>query len=82
MDNEENELLTLDIIHRFVEQMDKAYGNVCELDIIFNFQKAYHILDELLIGGDIVESSKREALRRVGQQDQFESMDQLDSVIA
>ena len=62
--------------------MDKAYGNVCELDIIFNFQKAYHILDELLIGGDIVESSKREALRRVVQQDQFESMDQLDSVIA
>ncbi|ODV75995.1 Aps1p [Cyberlindnera jadinii NRRL Y-1542] len=82
VDNEENELLTLDIIHRFVEQMDKAYGNVCELDIIFNFQKAYHILDELLIGGDIVESSKREALRRVGQQDQFESLDQLDSVIA
>lgn len=81
VDNDENELLTLDVIHRYVEQMDKAYGNVCELDIIFNFQKAYHILDELLIAGDIVESSKREALRRVGQQDQFESMDQLDSVL-
>lgn len=81
VDNDENELLTLDVIHRYVEQMDKAYGNVCELDIIFNFQKAYHILDELLIAGDIVESSKREALRRVGQQDQFESLDQLDSVL-
>ena len=29
--------------------MDKYYGNVCELDIIFNFQKAYFILDELLL---------------------------------
>ncbi|CAM9022924.1 unnamed protein product [Wickerhamomyces anomalus] len=81
IDNDENELLTLEIIHRYVEQMDKAYGNVCELDIIFNFQKAYHILDELLIAGEVQESSKKEVLRRVGQQDQFETMDQLDSVL-
>lgn len=72
IDNDDNELLTLEIVHRYVEQMDKAYGNVCELDIIFNFQKAYHILDELLIGGVMQESSKREVLRRVGQQDQLE----------
>lgn len=81
IDNDENELLTLEVIHRFVEQMDKSYGNVSELDIIFNFQRAYHILDELIIGGEVIESSKREILRRVGQQDQFENMDQLDSVL-
>lgn len=81
IENDDNELLTLEIIHRYVEQMDRAYGNVCELDIIFNFQKAYHILDELIIAGEIVESSKKEVLRRVGQQDEFENMDQLDSVL-
>jgi len=59
--------------------MDKAYGNVCELDIIFNFQKAYHILDELLLDGTLQESSKREVLRRVGQQDQYELEDELDT---
>ena len=32
---------------------------VCELDIIFNFEQAYHILDELFIGGEFVESSKK-----------------------
>jgi AP-1 complex subunit sigma 1/2 len=26
---------------------------VCELDIIFNFEKAYFMLDELLLGGEI-----------------------------
>jgi hypothetical protein len=31
-------------VHRY-------FGNVCELDIIFNFHKAYYILDELFIGG-------------------------------
>ncbi|CDR36313.1 CYFA0S01e00474g1_1 [Cyberlindnera fabianii] len=82
IDNDENELLTLEIIHRYVEQMDKAYGNVCELDIIFNFQKAYHILDEMLIAGEIVESSRTEVLKRVAQQDELERLDQLDAVLA
>lgn len=31
---------------------------VCELDIIFNFEKAYFILDEFLMGGEILETSK------------------------
>lgn len=31
---------------------------VCELDIIFNFEKAYYILDEFLIGGEVQETSK------------------------
>lgn len=31
---------------------------VCELDIIFNFEKAYFILDEFLMEGEILETSK------------------------
>lgn len=27
------------IIHLFVEVLDKYFGNVCELDIVFNFNK-------------------------------------------
>lgn len=73
IDSDDNELLALEIIHRYVEQMDKYYGNVCELDIIFNFQKAYYILDELLIAGELQESSRRDVLRRIGQQDALEA---------
>ena len=36
---DDNELLTLEIIHQYVEVLDKYFGNVCELDIIFNFHK-------------------------------------------
>jgi hypothetical protein len=32
--SKDNELITLEIVHRYVEQMDKYYGNVCELDIV------------------------------------------------
>jgi len=65
----------LEIVHRYVEQMDKYYGNVCELDIIFNFQKAYFILDELLLAGEMQESSKKNVLRCISQQDSLEDME-------
>ena len=71
----DNELITLEIVHRYVEQMDKYYGNVCELDIIFNFQKAYFILDELLLAGEMQESSKKNVLRCINQQDSLEDME-------
>lgn len=73
--SEDNELITLEIIHRYVEQMDKYYGNVCELDIIFSFTKAYYILDEILLAGELQESSKKNVLRCIGQQDSLEDME-------
>lgn len=33
-------------------------SQVCELDIIFNFEKAYFLLDEFLMGGEVQETSK------------------------
>lgn len=71
----DNELITLEVVHRYVEQMDKYYGNVCELDIIFNFQKAYFILDELLLAGEMQESSKKNVLRCISQEDSLEDME-------
>lgn len=76
--SDDNELITLEIIHRYVEQMDKYYGNVCELDIIFSFTKAYYILDELLLAGELQESSKKNVLRCIGQQDSLEDMEVSD----
>lgn len=69
IEQEDNELLCLEIIHRYVELLDKYFGSVCELDIIFNFEKAYFILDELLIGGEVQETSKKQALKAIGSQD-------------
>jgi hypothetical protein len=82
IDSTDNELITLEIVHRFVEQMDKYYGNVCELDIIFNFQKAYFILDELLLAGEMQESSKKNVLKCIGQQDSLEDMEVSEYVCA
>jgi len=58
-------LLTLEIIHRYVEILDRFFGNVCELDLIFNFQQAYAILDELIIAGEIQETSSSSVLNMI-----------------
>ncbi|KAA1130040.1 hypothetical protein PGTUg99_008948 [Puccinia graminis f. sp. tritici] len=65
----DNELVTLEIIHRYVEVLDRYFGN---LDLIFNFQRAYAILDELIIAGELQESSKKSILRAIGQSDSIE----------
>lgn len=114
VDKNDNELIALEVIHEFVEVLDRYFGNVpffrlffsvafrcfgrakfecmnekhapfsfnenqkfmtfssvkqfqvCELDLIFNFHKAYYILDELIIAGEHQESSKKAILRVTG----------------
>ena len=34
-----NEILIMELIHQYVEILDSYFGNVCELDLIFNFDK-------------------------------------------
>ena len=36
----DNELAMLETIHLYVEVLDRYFGNVCELDLIFQFHKA------------------------------------------
>jgi hypothetical protein len=62
---EDNELTLLEIVHLFVEVLDQFFGNVCELDLVFNFHKVYGILDQLIIGGEIVETSKNVILNQL-----------------
>jgi AP-1 complex subunit sigma 1/2 len=72
IENDDNELLALELIHRYVEVLDKWFLNVCELDIIFNFQQAYAVIDELLIGGELQDSSKRSVISILKKADEME----------
>jgi AP-1 complex subunit sigma 1/2 len=68
-DKEENELIILELLQHFVECLDRYFGNVCELDIIFNFHKAYYIIEEILSGGNIQESDRKEIQKILTEQD-------------
>jgi len=41
VDTTDNELSYLETIHLFVELLDSYFSNVCELDIVFSFNKVY-----------------------------------------
>ncbi|KAF5333137.1 hypothetical protein D9611_002458 [Ephemerocybe angulata] len=63
----DNELATLEIIHRYVEVLDRYFGN---------------ILDELIIAGELQESSKKSVLRVVTQADTVEEQENSEDTLA
>jgi len=69
VDPTDNELACLEAVHLFVEVLDVYFGNVCELDLVFNFYKVYTILDEVFLAGEVMETSKPVILGRMEQMD-------------
>jgi len=65
VDKSESELGILDLIQVFVEALDKCFENVCELDLIFNGPKVHNILDEIVMGGMVLETSSLKILRAI-----------------
>ena len=73
---EDNELICLSVIHRYVEILDMYFGSVCELDIIFNYERAYFILDEFIMAGEVVDTSKEAVLRYIEWADSLSEEEQ------
>jgi AP-4 complex subunit sigma-1 len=61
----QNELGILEFIHALVETLDKYFENVCELDIMFNLEKAHFIVEEMVMNGQIVETNKANILKPI-----------------
>ena len=72
VDQHDNELSYMEIVHLFVEMLDRYFGNVCELDLVYNFHKVYTILDEFFLAGEVQETSKAVIGARL------KAMDELD----
>ncbi|KAF9786145.1 clathrin adaptor complex small chain-domain-containing protein [Thelephora terrestris] len=70
VDSSESELGILDLIQVFVESLDRAFENVCELDLVFNFDEAHHILSEVVQGGVVLETSVDEIQTAIEQASQ------------
>jgi len=58
----QNELAILELIHALVETLDKYFGNVCELDLMYHFDKAHFIIDEMIMNGCIVDTNRSNVL--------------------
>uniref|UniRef100_A0AAR2LZE2 AP complex subunit sigma n=1 Tax=Pygocentrus nattereri TaxID=42514 RepID=A0AAR2LZE2_PYGNA len=54
----ENELSIYELVHNFVEVLDKYFSRV----IMFNLDKVHIILDEMILNGHVVETNKNRIL--------------------
>ena len=41
-----------------MESLDRAFENVCELDLTFNFETLHAALGEMIVGGVVIETNK------------------------
>ncbi|SBT82821.1 AP-3 complex subunit sigma, putative [Plasmodium ovale] len=57
IDSMESELGILDLIQVFVQVLDANFENVCELDLIYNYEQINYILDEIIMGGIVLETN-------------------------
>lgn len=73
VDSSESELGILDLIQVFVETLDKCFENVCELDLIFHIDKVHYILNEIVMGGMVLETNMSEIVLRIEEQSKLES---------
>ncbi|KAF4623574.1 hypothetical protein D9613_001669 [Agrocybe pediades] len=60
VDGAESELGILDLIQVFVESLDRAFENVCELDLVFHFDEVHHVLSEIIQGGLVLDTNVEE----------------------
>ncbi|PAA60618.1 hypothetical protein BOX15_Mlig002489g1 [Macrostomum lignano] len=72
VDSSESELGILDLIQVFVETLDKCFENVCELDLIFHMDRVHFILNELVMGGMVLETNMNEIVARFEEQQKLQ----------
>ncbi|CDJ51382.1 adaptor-related protein complex 3, sigma 2 subunit, putative [Eimeria brunetti] len=60
-DHLESELGILDLI----QVLDACFENVCELDLVFHYDKINYILDEIIVGGLVMETAVETILESV-----------------
>lgn len=68
VDAQESDLGILDLIQVFVEALDKCFENVCELDLIFHSDRVHYILDEIVMGGMVLDTNIHGVLQAVKDQ--------------
>jgi len=68
VDAQESDLGILDLIQVFVEALDKCFENVCELDLIFHSDRVHYVLDEIVMGGMVLETNISSILQAIQDQ--------------
>eukprot|EP00750_Incisomonas_marina_P021437 INCI4400.1.p2 GENE.INCI4400.1~~INCI4400.1.p2 ORF type:complete len:171 (-),score=31.43 INCI4400.1:1035-1547(-) len=72
VDHSESQLGMLDLIQVFVEALDNCFKNVCELDLIFKSETVHHVLDEIIMGGMVLETNTQSIIAAIKDMQKLE----------
>jgi AP-3 complex subunit sigma len=64
----ESPLALIDLIQVYVEALDRLFEDVCELDLIYNFETLHATLAEMIVGGVVVETGLEKVVEGVKAQ--------------
>ncbi|GKC67660.1 AP-3 complex subunit sigma, partial [Tanacetum coccineum] len=81
-DSCENELAMFDLIQVYVETLEKCFSNVCELDIVLNYDKLHTILNEMILGGQVVETDSEKIMHAVEEISKLEKVTATTKIIS
>ncbi|KPA84486.1 putative clathrin assembly sigma-adaptin protein complex 4 [Leptomonas pyrrhocoris] len=62
---QENDLSIMEFIQAVMEAFDAYFESACELDLMYNSEKAYFILEEMLANGRIAEMNAYNVLQPI-----------------
>lgn len=61
-DSTESDLALLDFIQVIVEVLDKCFEAVCELDLVFEYDKVHWVLGEMISGGGLIAETQMDVI--------------------
>ena len=67
VDLEESPLRMLDFIHGFVECLNVCFEDVTELDLVFGWQTLQSVLEEMIVGGIVVEIDRKKIVQNIDE---------------
>eukprot|EP00388_Colpodella_angusta_P023489 GDKJ01060326.1.p1 GENE.GDKJ01060326.1~~GDKJ01060326.1.p1 ORF type:complete len:143 (-),score=22.97 GDKJ01060326.1:83-511(-) len=71
VDVNENELSIFELINMFVETLDHHFGRIREVDLVYHFDVIYHVLDSIILAGEISTTSHTAVLQEIKQSDKL-----------
>ena len=64
-DSCESELGILDLLQVFVHVLDQCFENICELDIVYHYDRVNYVLDEMIMAGMVLETNSEVILHSI-----------------
>ena len=66
-DSSESELGILDLLQVFVHVLDSCFENICEVDIVYHYDRVNYVLDELVMAGMVLETNSEVIINTIGE---------------